>query len=152
MICENIPFVVNLEEKHATELEIVGGKGANLAILYQRKFCVPDAFIITTNAYQIVLNHDQIQVALSNIDSVDVDNIQALENVSSDIKTIICDITLPDDMIDLILRNYDRLCEKNDRLDIHVAVRSSATAEDLPREFICWTTRYLFTCHTREFN
>ena len=57
MTCDNIPFVVNLEEQHATELEIVGGKGANLAILSQRKFCVPNAFILTTNAYQIVLNH-----------------------------------------------------------------------------------------------
>ena len=75
---------------------------------------------------------EQTQVALSTIDNVDVDNIQALENVSNHIKTIICDINLPDDMIDLILTHYDRLCEKNDCLDIHVAVRSSATAEDLP--------------------
>ncbi|CAF4663195.1 unnamed protein product, partial [Rotaria magnacalcarata] len=33
---DNIPFVINLNEQHATELEVVGGKGANLAILFQR--------------------------------------------------------------------------------------------------------------------
>ncbi|CAF4246144.1 unnamed protein product, partial [Rotaria sordida] len=61
---DNIPFVISLEEKHATELEIVGGKGANLAILFQQNFNVPDAFIITTNAFQYVLNNEQTKTVL----------------------------------------------------------------------------------------
>src|SRR5689334_14229834 len=130
--CDNIPFVVNLEEKHATDLEIVGGKGANLAILFQRGFCVPDAFIITTSAFQYVLNNHQTKLALVSIDTLDVDNIKELENVSSNIRTTICNITLPDEIIDLIIKNYDKLCEKYSKMNIHVAVRSSATAEDLP--------------------
>jgi len=129
---DNIPFVVNLEEKHAIELEIVGGKGANLALLYQREFCVPDAFIITTHAYQYVLNNEQTKSVLLTIDKFDIDNIKELENISNHIKTTICNITLPNDMIDLIMKYYDKLCEKNNNMNIHVAVRSSATAEDLP--------------------
>ena len=113
-------------------LEIVGGKGANLAILYQRGFCVPDAFIITTSAFQYVLNNNQTKAALLTIDKLDVDNIKELEHVSSDIKITICNIALPNDIIDLIIKNYDKLCEKNTNMNIHVAVRSSATAEDLP--------------------
>ena len=129
---DNIPFVVNLEEKHALDTNIVGGKGVNLAILYQRKFSVPYAFIVTTNAYQHILHDQQVQDVLSTIEQIDVDNISELENISQRIKTIICDITLPDQMVDLILKNYDRLCVKCASLDVHVAVRSSATAEDLP--------------------
>jgi len=132
MSSDNIPFFVNLEEKHAIELKIVGGKGANLAILYQRKFCIPDAFIITTNAYEYVLNNEQIKSTLLTIDNVDIDDIKELENVSNNIKTIICSITLPNDMIDLIMKYYNKLCEKYSNMNIHVAVRSSATAEDLP--------------------
>jgi pyruvate,water dikinase len=129
---DHLPFVVNLEDKHALELEIVGGKGANLAILYQRKFAVPNAFIITTNAYQYVLNNHQTKTALLTIDQIDIDNIKELENTSSNIKAIICNITLPNDTIDLIMKYYDKLCEENNHSNLHVAVRSSATAEDLP--------------------
>ncbi|CAF2864456.1 unnamed protein product [Rotaria sp. Silwood2] len=128
----NIPFVVNLEEKYATELEIVGGKGANLAILFQRGFNIPDAFIITTSAFQYVLNNEQTKHALLIIDNVDVDNIKELENVSNTIKQTICNINLPNDMIDLTINHYNILCKKNSNMNIHVAVRSSATAEDLP--------------------
>ncbi|CAF1613405.1 unnamed protein product, partial [Rotaria sordida] len=129
---DNIPFVVSLEEKHATELEIVGGKGANLAILFQRNFNVPDAFIITTNAFQYVLNNEQTKNVLLLIDEVDVDNIKELEDISNKIKQTICNINLPNDIINLIIEHYNKLCEKNSNMNIHVAVRSSATAEDLP--------------------
>ncbi|CAF4073143.1 unnamed protein product, partial [Rotaria sp. Silwood1] len=127
-----IPFVVSLEEKHATQLDIVGGKGANLAILFQRGFNVPNAFIITTNAFYYVLNNEQTKNALLMIDKVDVDNIKELENVSNTIKQTICNINLENDIIDLIINHYNKLCEKIGNINIHVAVRSSATAEDLP--------------------
>ena len=133
MDCDPIPFVVNLEENYAIEPTIVGGKGVNLAILYQRKFSVPDAFIVTTSAYEYVLHDKQVQDVLRIIDDiVDVDNLPGLESVSQRMKKIICDMTLPEQMSDLILKNYDRLCLKCGSLDVHVAVRSSATAEDLP--------------------
>src|SRR5579871_3633203 len=105
---DNVPFVVNLEDKHAIELDIVGGKGANLAILFERGFSVPDAFIVTTNAFQYVLNNDQTKVALSTIDTINVDNIQDLENLSNNIKTTICNINLPNNMIDLIIKYYNK--------------------------------------------
>ncbi|CAF5124824.1 unnamed protein product, partial [Rotaria magnacalcarata] len=129
---DNIPFVINLNEQHATELEVVGGKGANLAILFQRGFSVPDAFIVTTHAFQYVLNNQQTKDALLIIDTLDVDNINQLENASNTIKATICDICLPSDKIDLIISYYNQLCEKNATANMHVAVRSSATAEDLP--------------------
>lgn len=132
MDCVNIPFVVNLEEKHALDTNIVGGKGVNLAILYQRKFAVPYAFIVTTSAYQHILHDQQVQQVLSTIEQIDVENISELENISQRLKMIICGITLPDQMVHLILQNYDRLCVKCANSDVHVAVRSSATAEDLP--------------------
>ncbi|UJR22264.1 hypothetical protein I4U23_025325 [Adineta vaga] len=128
----SMPFVVNLNDQHAVDLDTVGGKGANLAILYQRKFRVPDAFILTTHAYEHVLNNYQVKSVLSAINQVDVDNINELEDVSSHIRSTICSVTLPNDMIDFILKSYDSLCEKSDQRNFHVAVRSSATAEDLP--------------------
>ncbi|CAF2755241.1 unnamed protein product [Rotaria sp. Silwood2] len=129
---DHIPFVVNLQAKHATHLEIVGGKGANLAILFQRGFNVPDAFIVTTNAFDYVFNDEQTKGVLSIIDEVNVDNIKELEDVSNTIKQAICNINLSSDMINLIIDHYYKLCEKIDNMNIHVAVRSSATAEDLP--------------------
>ena len=127
-----IPFVVNLEERHACDLETVGGKGANLAKLFQRGFCVPNAFIVTTNAFQYVLDNDETKNVLMTIDQLDIDNIKELEDVSSTIRTTICNIKLPNDLINLIMKDYNKLCEKNSNVNFHVAVRSSATAEDLP--------------------
>ncbi|CAF1491542.1 unnamed protein product [Adineta steineri] len=127
-----IPFVVDLEDERAIELELVGGKGVNLAILYQQKFCVPNAFIITTHVYESILNNSEIKNALSTIDNLNIDNIAELENISNHIKTIICNITLPNDIIDLIFKYYDKLSEETNNTNLHVAVRSSATAEDLP--------------------
>ncbi|CAF1314463.1 unnamed protein product, partial [Adineta steineri] len=127
-----IPFVVDLEDERAIELELVGGKGVNLAILYQQKFCVPNAFIITTHVYESILNNSEIKNALSTIDNLNIDNIAELENISNHIKTIICNITLPNDIIDLIFKYHDKLSQGANNTNLHVAVRSSATAEDLP--------------------
>ncbi|CAF4170603.1 unnamed protein product [Rotaria sp. Silwood2] len=128
----NIPFVVNLDEEHATHLDIVGGKGANLAILFQRGFNIPHAFVITTNAFQYVLNNEETKNILSIIDNIDIDNIKELEDVSYKIKQTISNINLSNDLINLIINHYNKLCEKSNNINIDVAVRSSATAEDLP--------------------
>ncbi|CAF1430183.1 unnamed protein product [Adineta ricciae] len=127
----SIPYVVHLEDQYAVELDIVGGKGANLALLYQRQFRVPNAFIITTHAYELALNR-QVKSIFSILDRLDVDNLNELETASNHIKSTICNITLPDDQIDLIMKSYDRLYQNTCQHNFHVAVRSSATAEDLP--------------------
>jgi len=121
----SVPLVVNLNDKQAVHLDVVGGKGANLAILYQRSFRVPNAFILTTHAYELVVNRTEIQTSLSAIDQINVDNIQELESLSQQIRDSICRINLPDELIQLIFQFYSQL-------NVHVAVRSSATAEDLP--------------------
>ncbi|CAF0926460.1 unnamed protein product [Didymodactylos carnosus] len=129
---DNVPFVVNLKEKHAIELDIVGGKGANLAILFQRGFNVPDAFIITTSAFQYMFNDQLSKDTIMKINEIDVDNIKELESISNSIQKTISTVSLPDDMVNLIIEHYNILCKKNDKINLHVAIRSSATAEDLP--------------------
>ena len=132
MATNSVPFVVDLDDRHAVELELVGGKGANLAILTQRGFNVPNAFIITTSMFQYVLDDQQTKDVLQMIETVDTDDIQALEQLSEQIRTTICKIVLPNEVVELILGHYDQLCEVTKTSNGHVAVRSSATAEDLP--------------------
>ena len=132
MTTNSVPFVVDLHDRRAVELDLVGGKGANLAILTQRGFNVPNAFVITTRMFQYVVDDQQTKDVLRGIDTIDVDDIPALEKGSEQIRTTINNILLPDDLVQLILRHYDQLCEVTKTNNLHVAVRSSATAEDLP--------------------
>lgn len=107
------------------DLPIVGGKGANLGEMFEH-FPIPNGFCITVNAYQQFLKENKLDKKifplLSNLDSEDT---RKLDNVSKKIENIILKAKMSKAVEKEILANYRKM--KN-----FVAVRSSATAEDLP--------------------
>ncbi len=69
---------------------------------------------------------------LYSLDEIDINDTKALQAASEEIKAIINEAPIPEDMILFITEAYNQLCQRFDGDDVEVAIRSSATAEDLP--------------------
>lgn len=112
----------------------VGGKGASLGEMVQNNFPVPNGFVVTSDAYFDFVKNSGIQkTIISKIDSLDVENTAILEKVTKEIRILIRQTPMPDHIRQEILNSYDKLNEiENNGANTYVAVRSSATAEDLP--------------------
>jgi phosphohistidine swiveling domain-containing protein len=122
----NSPRILPLDSLQAT-LVLAGGKGANLARLRQGGFPLPDGFLVTTCAYQdfvhLNLLEDQILSLLSEVDS---GRPETLEYVSAKIRALFSVGKISVEFSDQLQSAYQELGKGA------VAVRSSATAEDLP--------------------
>ncbi len=121
-------FVVELAHSLAS-LELVGGKGTSLAKMAQAGLPVPDGFHVTTAAYQAFLEANQLssQIA-SGLQSANPADPAMLEAASASIRQAFEDASIPPDVASEIVDAYATLAGK----DPAVAVRSTATAEDLP--------------------
>jgi pyruvate,water dikinase len=135
------PYILKLSALEAT-LETVGGKGMSLAKLTRSGLPVPDGFHITTEAYRLFVSDNALQPrilqALVGVDGSDPD---ALEPVSQQIRDFFAGERIPPDVAQAIAEAYAAMSQP--RLspsstppagtgNVAVAVRSSATAEDLP--------------------
>lgn len=116
-------------DKH--DLPLVGGKGANLGEMTQAGFPVPNGFAVTVEAYDVFLQEtgitDQIHAFLKDLD---VNDSKALDTAAKGIQKVISSGKVPESVKNDVVRSYKKLSGKF-RKEL-VAVRSSATAEDLP--------------------
>lgn len=105
----------------------VGGKGANLGEMIAAGLPVPGGFILLTDSYRRFIDAAGLEERIENLlkDVVDED-LQSMESVSEKISELFATAEIPADIIDAIDRAYKEINEPE------VAVRSSATAEDLP--------------------
>jgi len=139
---QGIPLVLPLDDTSAT-LEQVGGKGASLARMAAAGLPVPPGFHITTAAYRrfVIENGLQEQI-LALVSAVPADQPAALEEASRQIGELFARSVMPDDIAAAIRQAYKEFPAINKESptinreatggDLPVAVRSSATAEDLP--------------------
>ncbi|MBI1294393.1 phosphoenolpyruvate synthase [bacterium] len=109
------------------DLPIAGGKGANLGELAHADLPVPPGFVITTPAYVRFVDHNQLQSAVMEATAGHTPTQQ--EALSTQIRSRFVQGTIPPDLAAEITRSYLRLIQDHAPA---VAVRSSATAEDLP--------------------
>ncbi len=122
-------YVLGLEEIDKTQVALVGGKGAHLGELSRIEgIRVPAGFCVTTDAFRRILTtvpwiHDQ----LDRPSRLDPDDREAIRTLSAEIRRTLEGIAIPDDLAAVITRSVARLGEQ-----AAYAVRSSATAEDLP--------------------
>ena len=145
---ENNSYVKWLSELNKNSGQIAGGKGANLAEMFNSKFPVPPAFVITTKAYYYLIESTGIKDKINEIlDSIDVDDTKELEEKAKKIRELIIKTNVPEDLKEEIYEAYENLSIdkdvfKNAKIDalrilqrsyepVFVAVRSSATTEDL---------------------
>lgn len=106
----------------------VGGKGANLGELTKAGLPVPPGFIVTADAYFQYLIKTGLNKKIDKmLKDVDPENTKALQATSRQIKHLVMDTPLPKNLQDAITDAYRKMGD-----DVVVAVRSSATAEDLP--------------------
>lgn len=125
---KNFPQVVWFKDIGKTDIPLVGGKGANLGEMTNAQIPVPGGFCVTAPAYFYFVETNDLQVKIRTIlDKLDVNDNDALFAASRRIKQIILEAKMPQDLEHSIREAYAKL-------GIHqeVAVRSSATAEDLP--------------------
>lgn len=126
-------YVEFFEELKKEDVPIAGGKGANLGELTNAGIPVPPGFVITAATYNKFIEETGIFDEIMGIlDATDVNNNKELQEASARIKKIIIDSYMPDDIRTIIVEAYNALCERVGKEDAFVAVRSSATAEDLP--------------------
>jgi len=112
------------------DIPLVGGKGANLGEMWNAKIPVPNGFVITATAYyDFLLKTSLKKKILAELSGLDVNESGKLQEASKRIKTAILAAKMLEELASQIKDYYHQLSGEFDRL---VAVRSSATAEDLP--------------------
>ncbi len=123
------------EELGKDDIPLVGGKNANLGEMIKRKIPVPPGFAITAHAYNEFITKTGIAEKIYKIigETVsDVNNPKQFEEASKKIRRLIESTPMPSE-IDTAVRNaYNELSKQTRIAEVFVAVRSSATAEDLP--------------------
>ncbi len=133
-------LVVDFSEVRVDDLALVGGKGANLGELaHVSGIKVPPGFIVTTNAYRRFLEANPqlkklIYKELADLTSDTPDYVAALSKAGNTIRKKIrsADNVIPEEIVREVHQTYEQLEHKNTQPDFAVAVRSSASAEDLP--------------------
>ncbi|MFJ2372924.1 rifamycin-inactivating phosphotransferase [Streptomyces sp. NPDC087769] len=122
-------YVLDLQEADGTQIAVVGGKGAQLGGLSRIEgIRVPGGFCVTTDAFRrIMAQAPSIDERLDRLARLDPDDREAVRTLSAEIRRIIEGIVVPGDLSAAITRALAGLGER-----AACAVRSSATAEDLP--------------------
>ncbi len=122
-------FVLGFKDIDKTKLMVVGGKGANLGELSKIEgIRVPDGFCISTEAFKRIIGEtSSINELLEQLSLLKVEDRDKIGELSGEIRRVIEGIAIPEDINEETTRFLSRLGEKN-----AYAVRSSATAEDLP--------------------
>ena len=119
------------------DVPLVGGKNASLGEMIRELsplgVRVPEGFATTSEAYWHFLEHNGLKEAIAReLGELDPEDPKALQRVSRRLRNLILKGEYPQDLREEILEAYRRLSEEAGEEEIPVAVRSSATAEDLP--------------------
>lgn len=129
-------YILPLSDLQA-KLENVGGKGASLSQLANAGLPVPDGFHVTTAAYRHFVEQNELQAGIeAALARANLSQPQSLEAASQEITALFTAAPIPDEIAEAVTRAYADLADsrspKSSAQPLAVAVRSSATAEDLP--------------------
>ncbi len=130
-------YIINLNEVSLKDINLVGGKNASLGEMIQNiesmGIKVPNGFAVTTNAYRDFIDFNGLQEQVVNLVSgLDDGNLPELRRVGAEVRQLIRNGIFPPKIKEEIRERYQQLSESYGQNMIDVAVRSSATAEDLP--------------------
>lgn len=122
-------FVVDFREMDQTQTLLVGGKGINLGELSKmQEIHVPEGFCVTTMGFQKVLEQNEpFQTLLDGLALLKVEDQDQIAEISQKIRQVILEVELPAELVTAVTHALSRFGEEH-----AYAVRSSATAEDLP--------------------
>ena len=134
---ENLPRILWLNQIHADQIKVVGGKTASLGEMYNSLskvgIRVPNGFAITTQGFQDHLKEHNLSTPLKDLfDEINITSSESLSEKSYWARQLILTSPLPQGLEREILEAYAKLSAESGESETDVAVRSSATAEDLP--------------------
>ena len=122
-------YIAWFSEIDKEDVPLVGGKGANLGEMSNAGFPVPSGFVLTSHAYYDFIKENNISLKIDHLlSTANFEKIESLTQISQHIKNEIRLSKMSDELLKEIVNAYRKLSGLNDCL---VAVRSSATAEDL---------------------
>jgi pyruvate, water dikinase len=112
---------------------LLGGKAASLGTMTVAGMPVPPGFALTTEAYEVVQGSPEVRKAIEGaLAAVDAGDLAGLADVSRELRQVVEAADVPGEIEDCVHEGYARLAEMCGDPQIPVAVRSSATSEDLP--------------------
>lgn len=122
-------LVLGLHEIEKTQFSLVGGKGLHLGELSKiQGIQVPEGFCVTTVGYQKAIEQNEtLQELLDQLAMLKVEDRDQIGNISRKIRQIIMEVDIPSDVVKAVAQYISQFGEEH-----AYAVRSSATAEDLP--------------------
>jgi len=126
-------LILDFRKLNKSSLPLVGGKNASLGEMINAGIRVPPGFAVTTHSYAVFMEQAGINNTIfSLLADLDPDNMAALNQAAEKVQEMIRTAAIPDEVQKMIGDSYFLLCEKCGVDALPVAVRSSATAEDLP--------------------
>lgn len=134
---KNEKLILKLEEAGIEDVELVGGKNASLGEMIQHLsqlgVRIPSGFIVTVKSYQQFLIHNHLESEIERItESIDVESLEDLRKGGRAVRSLILQGNFPNQFIEELKNAYQELSFLYKTPEVDVAVRSSATAEDLP--------------------
>ena len=135
-------FILRFDEIGIEDVPYVGGKNASLGEMYRnlvpKGVHIPNGFAITAYAYRYLLKETWADKKIKEILSdLDTSNMENLAQRGSRVRSLIRSLEFPEDLTSAIIEAYKKM-EKIYGKNVDVAVRSSATAEDLPDASFAW--------------
>ena len=122
------PLVLAFDHIRAADLPLVGGKGANLGELTHAGFPIPPGFCVTTRAFEVFIDACPTSPALYELlDTVTSQDVETAREVGQKVRETLLEVAMPQQIADAVRQHWQALDENE-----AYAVRSSATAEDLP--------------------
>ncbi|HLD04902.1 MAG TPA: phosphoenolpyruvate synthase [Candidatus Nanoarchaeia archaeon] len=132
-------FVLWFDQIGIEDVGYTGGKNASLGEMYRllvpKGVAIPNGFAVTAHAYHYLLEKAGVKGKIKEIlTGLDTSNMQQLQEKGHQVRALVRSCEFSPELRDVILSSYRDLCGayNKDRSDVDVAVRSSATAEDLP--------------------
>ncbi|HLZ86803.1 MAG TPA: phosphoenolpyruvate synthase, partial [Puia sp.] len=130
-------IILPLESVGLSDLALVGGKCASLGEMLRNLtglgVNIPGGFVVSTDAYWQFIEQSQLGPSIrQQLNSIDFDNVESLRRVGQKIRQAISNARFPQELSHQIIAAYEQLSQRYGQSSTDVAVRSSATAEDLP--------------------
>jgi pyruvate,water dikinase len=150
----NNDYVVFFDSGHEPALELLGGKCASLVSMTTAGMPVPPGFAVTTDAFDHFVDGSGLRQEIADrLAEISPDDVESVDRASAQIREAIESRPVPDDMHGMLEAAYDTLMARFAG-EVPVAVRSSATAEDLPdasfagqQDTYLWLTGYRAVSH-----
>ncbi len=130
-------FVLWFDEVDMEDVSLVGGKNASLGEMYQnltpKGIRIPNGFAVTAHAYHYLLEHSGIKKSIEDaLKKLNIKNIDSLTECGHQIRSAILGAEFPIELREAVLEAYHKMEDIYEGKGVDTAVRSSATAEDLP--------------------